>query len=166
MLLTCSVGGGWALAISPAVPHLPTTREASMPRGKQRTGDTDGQNRNRRPVGRGFKPHRQAEFAGWTNINIPQASREAFEEFAQSIAFTDALGAMANKHMRISLINEYDTDDFVASVFVMDEQSVNAGLMVSQRSSDPMRALAKLAYAIVELLPAEWPTGNNRDDFN
>lgn len=127
-----------------------------MPRGQQRTGDTDGSNRSRKPTRAGYKPHRQAEFQGWVNISIPETSKAAFAEFEQSAAFIDALDLIGRDHIRLSVVQEYGEESYVASAFHMDETKPSGGLMVSQRSGSALRALAKLAFCIIELMPDDW----------
>lgn len=127
-----------------------------MARTGYRKGDTDGDTRPFRGNRAGRAAHRNAEFAGWVNVSIPDASRPAFTEFEGSAAFVDALDIIGKHNIRLSLIQEAGTEDYMASAFCMDETSPSAGLMVSQRSASALRALAKLAFCIVELMPEDW----------
>jgi len=127
-----------------------------MARTGYRKGDTDGDNRPFRGNKVRRTAHRNAEFSGWVNINIPETSRAAFTEFEGSTAFVDALDIIGKHNIRLFLIQEEGTDGFMASAFKMDETRDDGGLMVSQRSGNSLRALAKLAFCIVELMPDDW----------
>lgn len=127
-----------------------------MPRAKGGYENVDGKNRGPRQQKAGYKAHRSAEFSGWANVNIADADRARFAEFETTTAFPDAVDFIAHKNIRLSMVQEAGEDAFMATAFCMDEAHPSAGMMVSQRSSSALRALAKLAFCITELMPDDW----------
>lgn len=136
-----------------------------MPRG--RGEDTDGGGNTRRPQKRKVVGvQRNADFAGWINVNIPKDHKPLVEEFGASTAFPDALMHVLANHHRITLIWNEKEECFQANSFCMDETSPNGGLMVSARSDDPSRAIVKLMYIHDALLPADYSNaGEERSNW-
>jgi hypothetical protein len=127
-----------------------------MPRGANYNGNSQRVARQETAKKQGFKTHRSAEFSGWVNVNISETAKAAFQEFEQSVACLDAMDIVCKRNIRISVVQEAGEEGYVASAFYMDESAPSAGLMVSQRSGSAFRAVAKLAYCIVELMPDDW----------
>lgn len=127
-----------------------------MPRGSNRSGDTDGSNFRSRQTKAGFKTNRAAEFAGWVNASIPDANKDDFHEFETSERCLKAMNEVGSNHIRLSVVFDLQDGVYVASAFHMNEASPSGGLMVSQRSPDALRALMKLVYLITELMPLDW----------
>lgn len=127
-----------------------------MPRAKGGYENVDGKNRAPRQQKAGYKAHRSAEFSGWANVTIPDSKRDLFAEFESTTAFPDAVDRITHKNIRLSMVQEAGEDAFMATAFCMDESHPSAGMMVSQRSSSAVRALAKLAFCITELMPDDW----------
>jgi len=127
-----------------------------MPRGTQRNGDTDGSNFRGRATKDGYKVHRSAEFAGWVNASIPDANRVDFEEFETSSRCIEAFDHVGKSHIRTSVVWDIKDQCYVANAFHMDEASPSGGLMVSARSTTALRALMKLLYLIIEIIPEDW----------
>lgn len=136
-----------------------------MPR--SRVDDTDGGGKGGHNKKRGNEQvQRNALFAGWINVTIPQSDRLLVDEFGTSTELTDALVSLLNAHHRLTLIWNVKEECFQANSFCMDETSANAGLMVSARSDDPIRALVKLVYIHDHLLPADYSSaGDERSNW-
>lgn len=127
-----------------------------MPRGNNRTGDTDGSNFRSKQTKDGYKLHRSAEFSGWVNASIPDANRADFEEFETSSRCIDAFDAVGRSHIRVSTVFDVKDQCFVSNAFHMDETTASGGLMVSARSTTALRAQMKLLYLITEIMPEDW----------
>lgn len=128
-----------------------------MPRGNSRNTDSKGNTRSTSANNRrSSKTTTDALFAGWVNVTIPEATRPEFEAWAQTAAPQDALTALLRALHRVTLNYDPDAEVFVANSFCRDTYSSNAGIMVSQRSEDAFRALAKLLYVHDVLLPEDY----------
>jgi len=127
-----------------------------MPRGNSRNGDTDGSNYRNRQTKDGYKVHRSAEFSGWVNASIPDANRADFEEFETSSRCIEAFDAIGKSHIRTSVVFDLKDQCYTANAFHMDEAHPSGGLMVSARSTTALRALMKLLYLIIEVMPEDW----------
>lgn len=126
-----------------------------MPRPRNIDEANHGRNRNqsqRKQLPSGTA----AIFAGWVNYNLPATDKEEFESWFSSGELEKALAAITQHGYKISLGYEPEQEDFFANAFCRNEADTNAGLMVSQRSGDPLRALGKLLFAIDQRMPADW----------
>jgi len=126
-----------------------------MPRGNRNAGDTDGGDLRARQT-KGDTRHREALFHAWVNVSIPKAESDEVDAFGRSPVYQDALEHLLATHHRVNIIYNLKEGCYQVNTFCMDEESPNAGLMVSQRSTDPFRALLKLVYAHAHLLPADY----------
>lgn len=133
-----------------------------MPRGRSfDNGEPAG--RHRKVVKTPSGIQRSADFVGWINVNIPKADQASVDEFSTSPEFVDALGLLLRSHHRLTLIwNERD-ECYQANSFCMNEQSPNAGLMISARSTDASRAVVKLVYIHDRLLPEDYSQSGEED---
>jgi hypothetical protein len=66
------------------------------------------------------------------------------------------LGAALIGRLKITLAYNADQDTFLATAFVKDAESINAGMMTSQRSGTPIKALEKLLWAVYYGMGEDW----------
>jgi len=125
-----------------------------MPRSKS----ADEANRN--PLPRKAKQRKQDEpdvlFAGWANFNFSSDQKAEYEEWESTGAWADLLDASQIGRLKITLSHNAEQDAFLATAFVRDPDSVNAGLMTSQRSGTSTRALFKLLWAVYYGMGEDW----------
>lgn len=126
-----------------------------MPRARTADAANHGTDREKRKGKRGDRY--AAPFSGWCNYTPKDDDREAFERWYEAGLFYVALEDTILNGLKYSLTYQWDESCFIATAFQRDAESVNAGVMISARSSDAHRALCKLVWTILILLPAEWP---------
>jgi hypothetical protein len=110
---------------------------------------------NRRPR----KPKSQQEdvlFAGWANFNFSSDQRNDFERWEGENMWSAVLDSAQVGGLKITLSYNAEQDSYLATAFVKSPESINAGLMTSQRSGTSFRALAKLLWAVYYGMGEDW----------
>lgn len=106
-------------------------------------------------------------FAGWANFTIMEDLRDHFNQWSLSDEFTLDTDEVVGGGIKLSVGIDKDGKAYLATAFVRDAQSDNAGMMTSQRSGTAFRALAKLVYAIKHGMGEDWTrwAAENREDW-
>jgi hypothetical protein len=118
---------------------------------KQRTEDTDGSDnapRKRKQVGTGY----DAPFRGYINLNLSTGQKDAYDKWFDSGSFAEQLSFQVGDGVNLSLkIDPKGGGGFLASATQRREDSPNAGLVVTARASDPVKALGRVVYCLTIL---------------
>jgi len=131
-------------------------REIVMPRGK-RNYEEANHGKDKQPGRPQKRPQKfVADFGGWVNYTIPTTDQVKFEAWLQTTQPFDELAKLVERGHKFSLAWDEYTDTPFASVFVRNEDDDNAGYMTSQRSTDSIRALCKLIWALGHGMPDNW----------
>lgn len=115
-----------------------------------RDNDGDKPAPKRKPVGEDY----DATFRGFINLNLSDAHKR---EFPPWVAATD-VGEVLSRHCTDGVVVSIKVDTrsggFMASGTHRRASSVNAGLAVTARASDPVTAFHRLLY-MLEILPSD-----------
>jgi len=117
---------------------------------KVRTDDTDGSrntSRKRGKVGTGY----DAPFKGYINLDLTVAQKESFPGWFSSASFPDTLDSNVADGVNLSLKWEPKKECFLASATQRREDSPNAGLVVTARADEPLKALGRVCFCLAVL---------------
>lgn len=103
-----------------------------------------------------------AMFSGWVNVTLTAADANEFDAWLNTGGLWSVFEAACDAGLKLTLTRQWNEGVYLASVFQRDTEHVNAGLMVSARSSTAARALAKVLWVCEYKLPGEWPRSQGR----
>lgn len=159
------MGKGSVLTISVGLPLPPFgRRENKMPRGQKQNRQRDWESSDERRKKQSYGMN--ASFQSWTNYTIPASERSVYQEWVVSQESVKDIQEVVNDHYRLSIAEDLRDGGYIATAFMRQESSPNAGKMTSQRSGDPMNALFKVVFAIRHGMPLDWAeleTGGDDD---
>lgn len=101
-------------------------------------------------------PREDVLFTGWADFHFTAEQRGEYEEWVAEQTWATTLDLSLTGHLKLSLSYDETQDTFIASAFVKAWDSPNAGKMTSQRSSDSLRALTKLLWAVNFGMGSDW----------
>jgi hypothetical protein len=110
------------------------------------------------------KPHKKqgavgtvdnAQFRGYINLNLSDDQKAAYETWAASASFWEALEYNVSSGVNLSLKVDPKGGGFLASATQRRESSPNAGLCVTARGRDAGTAWGRVLYCLTILNHAE-----------
>lgn len=116
----------------------------------KRIGDTDGANKPTRKSDK-VAPVDNAEFRGYVNLELSDEQKSAFEAWAQSQAYWEALEGFVSTGVNLSLKREQKHGGYLASATQRDPSSPNAGLVVTARGREATVALGRVLFCLTIL---------------
>lgn len=112
--------------------------------------DTDGADKRVRKPSTLVKSW-DAAFRGYINLNLTQQEKDAFEKWAASASYWEALEFNTSDGVNLSIKWVVREECFLASGTQRREDSPNAGLVVTARASSAGKALGRLLYCLTLL---------------
>lgn len=107
-----------------------------------------------------------APFTGWVNYDLSEEDHKNFEGWLSTHDVWVIMAGLCERGYKFTVSREFSQAGFLATVIQRDIQDVNAGLMVSARSSDAARALAKLIWVVDARLPEKWSVSVRQGHFD
>lgn len=98
----------------------------------------------------------KAEWRGYVNFRPTEEHKANFAAWSAEVDFADILRDSAAKGEKLSSYWDERNASFVASIFVRDEDSVNAGLILTARGIDPITAIYRVFYFVGCCMPDDW----------
>lgn len=98
----------------------------------------------RSAVGKGM----DAAFRGYINLNISADEKAKYKKWADPQTVFSVFSAQVADGVNVAIKPDPKADGFLASATQRRETSVNAGLCVTARASDPVEAFGRLMYVL------------------
>lgn len=98
-------------------------------------------------LGAGFN----ADFRGYINVDLTDAQKASFAEWSESASIWDVFGAAVDDGVNIAVKKDPKSDAYVASATQRRESSPNAGLCVTARAGEPVKAWLRLLFVLAYL---------------
>jgi len=127
-----------------------------MPRAKNADQANRGNYAPRKPKQVDLHPTWYAEYSGFANYDPTEKDKQRFDVWLEVTDVWEKLQEYTELGYKFTFSVEPRTGTSMATTMCRDEQSVNAGLMVSARSTDVGRALTKLLFIVDQCLGVEW----------
>lgn len=100
-----------------------------------------------RGVGAGF----DAQFRGYINVPLSDEQKQAFVRWAETDSFWMVYEGAVSDGVNIAVKVDPKSEGYVASATQRREGSPNAGLCVTARAGEPVKALLRLLYVLALL---------------
>lgn len=113
--------------------------------GKSKKGKKEGK------LGEGFN----AEFRGYINMSLTDDQKSTFDQWSETMSFWDVYEGAVSDGVNIAVKIDPKSEGFVASATQRRENSPNAGLCVTARAREPVKALLRLLFTLAILNHAE-----------
>lgn len=97
----------------------------------------------------------EADFRGYINLNLSPEEKEAYLSWAEPNTVFTVLGNAVEDGVHLSVRGDRQTSGYIASATQRRASSPNAGLCVTMRASDPVKALGRLLYGLAILARSE-----------
>jgi len=97
----------------------------------------------------------QAEFRGYINLALSEEEKKAYSKWADPAAVFAVFAAAVSDGVNISVKPDVRGDGYMSSATQRRETSVNAGICVTARASDPVTSFGRLMYILSILSRAE-----------
>lgn len=97
-----------------------------------------------------------ASFNGFVNITLTEEQKTAFGDWSPSAPWVEILSDLSDDGVVFSLKKDFKGDTYMASLTQRREDSENAGLCVTARSSDAGVAMLRILYIASQILPTAW----------
>lgn len=96
-----------------------------------------------------------ASFRGYINVQLDDAQKKSFAQWSESASIWDLFGAVVDDGVNIAVKKDAKSEGFIASATQRRESSPNAGLCVTARAGEPVKAWLRLLYVLQLLSHAE-----------
>jgi hypothetical protein len=108
------------------------------------------------PKGSTKSPHKvagldDAPFRGYINVELSAEQKDRLDEWVQTSSYWDTLESSLASGVNISCKREPTKGGFIASATQRDPTSPNAGLVVTARANEGVKALARLLFVLAFL---------------
>lgn len=121
--------------------------EDTLKRGYDSKDDPKGSPRKSNKVG----AVDDAPFRGYINVELSTEQKSHLDEWVQTSSYWDTLESSLSSGINISVKREPSKGGFIASATQRNPASPNAGLVVTARASEGVKALARLLFTLAVL---------------
>jgi hypothetical protein len=98
-------------------------------------------------MGEGF----DAAFRGYINVELDDDQKASFAAWSESASIWDVFGAAVDDGVNIAVKKDPKSTGYVASATQRREGSPNAGLCVTARAGEPVKAWLRLLFVLAYL---------------
>jgi hypothetical protein len=121
--------------------------------------------RNEGTAGKQNKPDK-TEFRGFVNVRLNDQVKAGFGAWSKESDGLFFVEDFIREGYKLSITHEPDNDVFLVTAFCTAVESPNRGYIVSSRAGDVHKAIQRLGYYVLEVLPPEWSAyvASARDD--
>jgi hypothetical protein len=113
-------------------------------------GDQNGKDKPARKPGSVGGDY-SAEFRGYINLNLDEAQKAAYADWAASASLWEALEFQVGDGVNIAVKIDPKSEGFLASATQRRASSPNAGLVVTARGRDVVTAWGRVLYCLTVL---------------
>jgi len=100
--------------------------------------------------------HYNAPFKGYINVNLTENQRDALPIWLREQDITALLRGWCATGLVVSMKLDSKTGNYMASATQRNEESHNAGLAVTARGNQPVKALERLLFILSILGQGKW----------
>lgn len=100
--------------------------------------------------------HYNAEFKGYINVALLDEEKDLMPAWLESVDFDEEIRYWCGDGCVLSMKLDPKTGNYMASATQRNEESTNAGLAVTARAGNPVKALYRLLYILSILGRGSW----------